>query len=321
VSHRAIIPAIDDALPRPRWSVLIPTFNSGAYLEQTLRSVLDQDPGAEQMEIIVVDDHSTLDDPEALVNRVGRGRVQFIRQTENVGKVRNFETGLVTSRGFLVHQLHGDDRVHPGFYEAMGAAFDANPSAGAFFCESFYIDQSGAVKGRTGRERPSTGIIDGFLDEIVVAQRIQTPSVVVRRDVYETIGGFDRRLDMVEDWEMWIRVANAFPVGFVQDTMADYRVSPGGTTGSSILSGRLIRHVKDMLEIVDSYLPAAVVARCRSARSKGLAQYLTQFIPFLMERRQYRAVFRLYADALSFSAHPRAVYRLLYFTAKYRQFV
>jgi hypothetical protein len=228
---------------------------------------------------------------------------------------------LVTSRGFLVHQLHGDDRVHPGFYQAMDAAFDANQSAGAFFCESFYIDQSGAVKGRTGRERSSTGLIDGFLDKIVIEQRIQTPSIVVRRDVYETIGGFDSRLDMVEDWEMWIRVANSFPVGFVADAKADYRVSPGGTTGSSILSGRLVRHVQDMLEIVDSYLPADVVARCRSARNKGLAQYLTQFIPFLMDRRQYRAVVRLYADVLKFSAHPRAIYRLAYFTVRYRQFL
>ena len=43
------------------------------------------------MEIIVVDDHSTKDDPEAVVNEYGQGRVQFIRQEKNVGKVKNYE--------------------------------------------------------------------------------------------------------------------------------------------------------------------------------------------------------------------------------------
>ena len=89
-------------------------------------SVLAQDPGEALMEIIVVDDHSTKDDPEAVVKEFGQGRVQFIKQEKNVGKVKNYETGLFASRGRYIHQLHGDDLVYDGFYKEMEALFNAN---------------------------------------------------------------------------------------------------------------------------------------------------------------------------------------------------
>ena len=102
---------------------MIPTYNCANYLKVTLASVLAQDPGEAIMEIIVVDDYSTKDDPEAVVKEYGQGRVQFIRQEKNVGKVKNYETGLRASRGRYIHQLHGDDLVYDGFYKEMEAIF------------------------------------------------------------------------------------------------------------------------------------------------------------------------------------------------------
>ena len=96
--HYLKINQITDEVKRPLWSVLIPTHNCAHYLRETLQSVLAQDPGEALMEIIVVDDHSTKDDPEAVVKEFGQGRVQFIRQEKNVGKVKNYETGLTASR-------------------------------------------------------------------------------------------------------------------------------------------------------------------------------------------------------------------------------
>lgn len=310
---------VTDGRTRPRWSVLIPVFNCARYLEEALSSVLAQDPGQDEMEIIVVDDHSTKDDPEDVVRRVGGSRVRFIRQPQNVGKARNYETGLLASRGHLIHQLHGDDRVLEGFYDSMERAFETFPSAGAFFCESRYIDESGGVTGRTGRLIADTGIIDGWLEKIVVAQRVQTPSIVVRRTVYETLGGFDRRLDVLEDWEMWIRLGTLFPVGFLAETLADYRVSSGNSTTTSIIAGTRVATLRTMLRIVDEYLPPDVLSRCRSERSRELAQYLIQFIPALMSRGELRGVARIFRDTLSFSRDPRTVYRLVNYTLFHRR--
>ena len=71
---------------RPFWSVMIPIYNCREdYLRETLGSVLRQAPGAADMQIEVLDNCSTIGDPEAVVREMGAGRIGFHRQTHNLG--------------------------------------------------------------------------------------------------------------------------------------------------------------------------------------------------------------------------------------------
>lgn len=81
------------------WSVMIPVYNTYTYLEECLVSIMEQDRGLDQMQIMVVDDASTDGDVEQLVKRVGAGRIGYFRQPMNVGKLRNFETCIKLSQG------------------------------------------------------------------------------------------------------------------------------------------------------------------------------------------------------------------------------
>ena len=72
------LPQLALDVKRPLWSVLIPTHNCAHYLRETLHSVLAQDPGEALMEIIVVDDHSTKDDPEAVVKEFGKAACSLL---------------------------------------------------------------------------------------------------------------------------------------------------------------------------------------------------------------------------------------------------
>jgi glycosyltransferase involved in cell wall biosynthesis len=91
---------------------MIPTYHCAAYLRETLESVLAQDPGPERMQIEVIDDHSTADDPEAVVREPASDRVAFHRQSRNVvGHVASFNTCLRRARGGLVHLLRGASAV------------------------------------------------------------------------------------------------------------------------------------------------------------------------------------------------------------------
>ena len=88
-TYRATIPGIEKTTSRPLWSVMIPTYNCANYLRETLASVLEQDPGPDVMQIEVIDDHSTKDDPKAVVEELGQGRVRFYQQSQNVGYLRS----------------------------------------------------------------------------------------------------------------------------------------------------------------------------------------------------------------------------------------
>ena len=114
-----IIQQVPPGVDRPLWSVMIPVYNCAAYLPETLRSVLQQAPGPDEMQIEVIDDHSTDADVEKLVKEIGRGRIAYYRQPQNVGSLKNFETCLNNARGHLVHLLHGDDRVRMGYYQTI----------------------------------------------------------------------------------------------------------------------------------------------------------------------------------------------------------
>src|SRR5690242_12222648 len=82
-ARRLPAPRIDpvpDDVGRPFWSVMIPTYNGTDYLREALESVLRQDPGPDQMQIELVDNCSTRNDPEIVAREIGGGRVACYRQ-------------------------------------------------------------------------------------------------------------------------------------------------------------------------------------------------------------------------------------------------
>ncbi|HIK15530.1 MAG TPA: glycosyltransferase family 2 protein [Leptolyngbyaceae cyanobacterium M33_DOE_097] len=185
---RAIILPVAKELQRPLWSVMIPTYNCADYLRETLASVLEQDPGSEFMQIEVVDDFSTKDDPKAVVEELGKGRVKFYQQPQNVGYISNFNTCLQRSQGKLVHLLHGDDCVRRGFYHRLQLAFEKQPNIGAAFCRNIVMDENSNWQWFSRLLRQKSGVLENWLEQIAIINLLQPPSIVVRRDVYEQLG-------------------------------------------------------------------------------------------------------------------------------------
>jgi glycosyltransferase involved in cell wall biosynthesis len=231
---------------------MIPTYQCAGYLRQALESVLAQDPGPERMQIEVVDDASS-DDPDAVVGSYG-GRVAFHRQPRNVGHVGNLNACLARSRGELVHVLHGDDAVRPGFYAALERGF-AGPEVGAAFCRFVAIDDAGRWTTIAPLEADEDGVLDGWLERLALGQRIQTPAIAVRRSVYEQLGGFDDRVGDAEDWEMWTRIAAHTRVWHVVEALALYRIRSGSLSRESLRSGEHVRHLRHVVELNRDLLP------------------------------------------------------------------
>ena len=269
-AHRASIAPRPPDEVRPLWSVMIPTFNCANYLAEAIGSVLAQDRGPEEMQIEVVDDASSIDDPETVTRAIGQGRVLFHRQPSNVGHTRNFATCLDRARGRLVHLLHGDDRVEPGFYAAMERAFSAAPAIGAAFCRNRYIDADGVERSIEDVLQGEAGVLANAVERLADEQHIMTPSIVVLREVYERLGGFDERLRCSEDWEMWVRVAAAYPIWYEPQVLAAYRMHENSNTGRNFRLARELGYTRQAIEIFSNYLPSPTA---RTITSRARATY------------------------------------------------
>ena len=233
---------------------MIPTYNCAAYLRVTLESVLAQAPPVGDMQICVVDDCSTKDDPEAVVREVGRGRVEFVRHSTNLGVTRNFNACVALAKGSLIHLLHGDDFVLAGFYRQVGEAANKHRERGLIFTRAFFVDEAGEINDITPRlKHLEAG--GNTLYPITGGCPVQTPSVVVRRTTYEQAGLFDESLIHTADWEMWLRGTFACGALAVNAPLACYRVFDAAHSSGLRRSADNLRDYQRMIAKASVYLP------------------------------------------------------------------
>jgi glycosyltransferase involved in cell wall biosynthesis len=253
-SSPPVIPPFEGPEPRPLWSVMIPAYNCYTTLVETITSVLQQDPGQEIMQIEVVDDGSTDGDVKELVAQLGKGRVEYFRQEQNVGSLANFETCINRARGKLVHLLHGDDKVRNGYYQKIGGLFENYPQIGAAFCRYATIDKSSKVLWDHGFEMGEDGVLDNWLIKIASRQRLQYCTITVKREVYERLGGF-YGVTYGEDWEMWVRIAAHYDVAYTPDILAEYRVHNNSISYRSYLNAQHVRDMNWVVHSIQKWLP------------------------------------------------------------------
>ena len=296
---------------RPLWSVMIPTYNCADYLRKTLAAILAQDPGPELMQIEVVDDCSTNDNPAAVVAELGKNRVQFFRQSKNLGVTKNFDTCLERSQGHLVHILHGDDLVLEGFYSKMQNAFEQQSDIGAAFCRQIFIDDEGNQLALSDLEQDKSGILNNWLERLASEQRIMTPSIVVRREAYEKLGGFDQRLICSEDWEMWVRIAANYPIWYEVEPLAAYRMHNNSNTGRHIRTGEDMRYTRKAISIFKTYLPLTIAERVSKQARETYALSALDMAHSLLAKQDIKAALVQMKEALQFTFSARVVRRAI----------
>jgi glycosyltransferase involved in cell wall biosynthesis len=273
-SSPPVIAPLAPSPDRPLWSVMIPVYNCAAYLPYTLESVLAQNIPARQMQIEVVDDASADADVQKIVQEVGKGRISYYRQPENVGSLRNFETCINRAQGHLVHLLHGDDRVKEGYYDAMQKLFEDYPEAGAAFCRHHFIDEENNILNPSpGLDlQPQRGIQENWLLRISEKQYIQYVTITVKREVYERLGSF-YAITYGEDWEMWVRIAKHYPVAYTSEILAEYRKHTNSISGVKFLTGEYLEDTARLFQLIQHHLPPEHRKQVLKKAQKHFAYY------------------------------------------------
>ena len=291
--------------PAPFWSVAIPTFNPRRdYLESALRGVLDQDPGPEVMEILVIDDASPAGSPEPWVREIAGDRVVFHREPRNLGLAGIWNRCIALSRGEWTHILHQDDAVLPGFYDALRSR---PPAAAAAFCRWFLMDGEGVAGTFGPLERPHPGLLRDFATVLCTGVHIVCASIAVKRSVYEQIGGFRPDLYHALDWEMWMRIASLYPIHYHPEPLASWRVHAGATTAKQIRTGANVRDIGNAIRIWRIYLPQGLGMDLARKSSYYWAMQGMALAGSHLEAGDYQVVRAQLAAALSCHLSPRVL--------------
>ncbi|MDG4764271.1 glycosyltransferase family 2 protein [Solwaraspora sp. WMMD406] len=202
-----------------RVSVIIPCYNYGRFLPESVGSVFAQsgiDP-----EVIVVDDCST-DDTRQVLARLGRDehRLVVVHNETNHGPCVAFNDGLAVATGEFIVRLDADDLLTPGSLARAVRLFDHFPQVGLVYGHPVHFH--GPVP-QTSRSEVTGWTVWSGADWIAHRCRlgvncVTTPEAVVRASVYQEIGPWDSRMRYACDMEIWMRAAAVSDVGHVDGT-------------------------------------------------------------------------------------------------------
>ncbi len=189
----------------PLFSVIIPVYNRPVPLRRAIESVLAQN--FSDYELVVVDDGST-DDTAAIARSFPA--VRYVHQhNRGVSAARN--RGAAESSAPYLAFLDSDDEWLPEKLGVQHEFIGRNPSILIHQTDEIWIRRGRRVNPKNRHRKPWGDIFIPSLDLCLVSPS----AVVIRRSLFERSGGFDERLKVCEDYDLWLRIAFDEPVGLI----------------------------------------------------------------------------------------------------------
>lgn len=194
----------------PVVTVIIPTFNRCPLVGAAIESVLSQ--SYDDFELIVVDDGST-DGTAAELAKFGSRLRLFCQANHGVSSARNFAAR--EARGHYLAFLDSDDVWHPKKLEIQTYFMERNPSIQICQTEEIWIRNGTRVNPKSRHRKPSGDIFTPSLELCLVSPS----AVMLTRELFNQVGGFDERFPVCEDYDLWLRIAINHLVPLIVDPL------------------------------------------------------------------------------------------------------
>lgn len=216
----------------PAVSVVIPTYNSAATLGETLASVRDQT--FKDLEVVLADDGSS-DDTVSVAEPFAKFlELTILRQT-NAGPGAARNAGIRAARGRYCAFVDADDLMMPERLAQQAALLDADPELGLVHSDLVTFDERGIIhKSRRAFSNPCGGQI---LEPLLLNNFITTSTVMAPTARLIEVGLFDERRRISEDFDLWLRIAERWPSGFIDHPLVRYRRRPGSASDDKLATG------------------------------------------------------------------------------------
>ncbi len=223
-------------MKQPLVSVVMAVYNGQEYLNIAIDSILQQT--YKNLELVIVDDGST-DNSSAIIANYSEPRIRYIHQA-NQGLASALNHGINQSKGDYIARMDCDDISYPtrltqqvNFLEKnknvalVGTSFDLIDLDGCIIDRSIHLDMTSDLR-----------------TEFLVRNPFGHGTVMVRKQVLKTIGSYDTS-QPIEDYELWWRIAQQYPVASIAKQLYGWRVNP-----SSISHGHNIKRQREIRQLM-----------------------------------------------------------------------
>jgi len=242
-------------------SVVVATHNMGPYLPETIDSILAQDYS--DFEIIVIDDGSDDETDEVLASYRESLRIKSVKQA-NQGQAVAKNRGIAESHGKYVAFCDADDTWRVDKLSLQVPCLATDERIGVVFSDVIHIDSAGKPL-----PKPEVRRVGGRITaDLLVDNFIPFSSAIARRDILEEKGGFDERLAMSIDYDLWLRISVDYLFHYVPEPLMNYRIWEGQM---SHRKGKRLDNFFEMFErFLDTWPDAVTEKEKRIAWSHSL---------------------------------------------------
>ncbi|WP_332740814.1 glycosyltransferase [Hydrogenophaga sp.] len=218
---------MNSAQSTPLVSVIALCFNHARFVVECLESIRAQT--FQDFDLVIMDDCSSDDSVAIITDWIARTGTQctFVAHKVNAGVCQTQNEAIALGRGEFLCVIAADDRWRPDRIESHLKAFAAlPPDVALVYSDTAQIDEHGNALPETFLEgqRPGFKLPSGrVFEELINRNFVHPVSSTMRRDAVSKVGGYDTRLT-IEDYDMWLRLANEYQFAYVEGIYSDYRI-------------------------------------------------------------------------------------------------
>lgn len=223
----------------PLISIIMPAYNAARTIKESIKSVLDQT--YPQWELLVINDGSK-DQTSAIVKLINDPRIILIEQ-ENAGVASARNNGISKAQGEYIAFLDSDDLWMKNKLEKQLDFLQTNDLSIVYSKTYCLFEDTNTVKDCF--VDVNMGIKDA--QKILVFDFVPILTVMLHKKILDEIGTFDLKLQGTEDWDLWIRVLQRYSIGYIDEFLTIYRITPNS------LSRNLEKHMYEELKVYEKY--------------------------------------------------------------------
>ena len=206
----------------PKFSIIIPLYNKEKFIENTLKSVLQQ--SFTDYEVLIVNDGST-DASETKILAFNDSRIQyFYKDNEGASEARNY--GIKKAKSEYITFLDADDYWYPNFLEAMFLTIGKFPEQKVFAAAIEIENPKNVIPSSYSIPKSTDCVVVNYFEASYQEGVIFTSCAVFHKSVFEAVGDFDPKIKSGQDTDLWIRIGLVYPVVFSFKILTRYIYDP-----------------------------------------------------------------------------------------------